>query len=179
MIYSIGHGNRSWAEFLELIRTYECKYLIDVRSFPRSKFNPSFDRDTLESSCSEAGIKYVFMGDVMGGRPSDKSLYDGEGKADYRKIEGSKKYADGIHRLEKASRIPENTFIMCSELSPSDCHRSKLIGKTLSDMGIEITHVDKNGSPISQESAIDLITKGQGDLFGEPPSITKSRGRYR
>lgn len=178
MIYSIGHGNRSWTAFLELIRSFDCKYLIDVRSFPKSKFNPSFDREALEAACKDAGIKYVFMGDAIGGRPSDKSLYDDEGKADYTKIEKSKKYIEGISRLEKASGIRENTFIMCSELSPSECHRSKLIGRTLSEIGIQITHIDKKGIPISQEDAIDQITNGQGDLFGESPSITKSRGRY-
>ena len=64
MLFSIGHGNRSWDSFLEILTAQECKFLIDVRSFPRSRFNPSFDRAVLEEACSSAGIKYVFMGDV-------------------------------------------------------------------------------------------------------------------
>jgi len=178
MIYSIGHGNRSWPTFLELLKSFKCKYLIDVRSFPKSKFNPSFDRENLEEVCQKVGIKYVFMGDVLGGRPHDKSLYDDNGKTDYSKVEKSKSYINGITRLKKAAELSEKTFMMCSELSPSECHRSKLIGRTLAEIGISVTHIDKNGTPISQDDAIFQITNGQSDLFGTAPDITKSRGKY-
>lgn len=179
MIYSIGHGNRSWPEFLSLLVSKNCKFLIDVRSFPSSKFNPSFNKDQLDQQCRLAGIKYVFMGDTLGGRPANKSLYDIAGRADYQLIEKSLPYVEGISRLERASRISENTFVMCSELSPCDCHRSKLIGKSLEVLGISILHLDKIGAEVSQSQVIDQIDCGQADLFGDNETISKSRGRYR
>lgn len=178
MIYSIGHGNRSWPELFSLLASKNCKFLIDVRSFPASKFNPSFNKEHLDEQCRIAGIKYVFMGDELGGRPADKSLYDSAGRADYQLIEKSPQYIAGISRLQKAANISDNTFIMCSELSPCDCHRSKLIGKTLEGLGISIRHIDKIGAEASQSRVIDQIDNGQADLFGDSAAITKSRGKY-
>lgn len=178
MIYSIGHGNRSWTEFSSIIKKYCGKYLIDVRSFPRSKYNPDFNKDALEKACKEEGIKYVFLGESLGGRPKKKSLYDIDGRADYTLMSAEEDYKQSISRLKKASELDGNTFIMCSELCPSQCHRSKLIGKTLEELGIHPLHIDKHGTAISQKEVIDLITNGQNDLFGESPSISRSRGSY-
>ncbi|MDB6183255.1 DUF488 family protein [Paracoccus fistulariae] len=178
MIYSIGHGNRSWSQFLSILKENNGKYLVDVRSFPRSKFNPDFNQDSLEAACKDAGIKYLFLGDSLGGKPKKKSLYDHDGRADYTRMSEEDDYKASISRLQKASSLEENTFIMCSELCPSQCHRSKLIGKTLEDLGIHPVHIDKRGSKISQQEVIDLITMGQDDLFGESPSVNRSRGSY-
>jgi uncharacterized protein (DUF488 family) len=178
MIYSIGHGNRPWAEFVTIIKEYGGRYIIDVRSFPRSKFNPDFNRENLETACKAEDIKYLFFGDSLGGKPKNKSLYDQDGRADYTLMSAEKDYKSAISRLQKASRLDENTFIMCSELCPSQCHRSKLIGKTLENFGIHMIHIDKRGKAISQDEVINLITNGQDDLFGESPSVNRSRGSY-
>ncbi|WP_172600863.1 DUF488 domain-containing protein [Cereibacter sphaeroides] len=178
MIYSIGHGNRSWPQFLSILKQYDGKYLIDVRSFPRSKFNPDFNQDSLEAACKDAGIKYLFLGDSLGGKPKKKSLYDQDGRADYIRMSEEDGYKASIARLQKAASLDENTFIMCSELCPSQCHRSKLIGRTLEDLGVHPVHIDKRGVGISQREVIDLLTMGQNDLFGESPSVSRSRGSY-
>ena len=178
MIYSIGHGNRPISSFIELLKKYNGKYLIDVRSFPRSKFNPDFNRENLETECQANGIKYIFMGDTLGGKPKAKHLYDEDGRADYTLMAKERDYQSSIARLQVAANLEENTFIMCSELCPSQCHRSKLIGKTLDDLGLHPVHIDKRGGTLSQREVIDLITNGQDDLFGSSPSTSKSRGSY-
>lgn len=178
MIYSIGHGNRLIGDFLGILKKNNAKYLIDVRSFPKSKFNPSFNKDSLESECKKHGIKYVFMGETLGGRPKAKHLYDEEGRADYTLIAKDKNYQNSINRLKIAANLEDNTFIMCSELCPSQCHRSKLIGKTLNEIGLKVTHIDRSGRSLSQDEVIEIITNGQSDLFGGNPSLNKSRGSY-
>lgn len=178
MIFSIGHGNRTWVDFLGILQIRGCRYLIDVRSIPKSRFNPAFNRENLEETCTLAGIKYVFMGDLVGGRPNDKALYDEAGRADYNRIEESSPYQLGISRIAKAASLAENSFLMCSELEPSQCHRSKLIGRTLSSIGIEIVHINKHGAELSQEDVVAQIDGGQGDLFGDDGALAKSRGRY-
>jgi uncharacterized protein (DUF488 family) len=178
MIYSIGHGNRSWPQFIDIIKSHNGKYLIDVRSFPRSKFNPDFNRENLEISCRDSGIKYLYLGESLGGKPKRKSLYDQDGRADYTRMSEEDDYKESISRIQKAAALAENTFIMCSELCPSQCHRSKLIGKTLEGLGVNTVHIDKRGSCLSQKEVIDLITKGQDDLFGEDSAVNRSRGRY-
>lgn len=179
MIYTIGHGNRTWTTFSRILFNFRCEYLIDVRSFPFSKFNSAFNRSELQEHCRTVGISYVFMGDTLGGRPADTQLYDESGHADYTRIQESNSYAKGIARLRKAAAIPASTFIMCSELNPCECHRSKLIGKTLDEMKIPITHIDKNGCQVTQERVMLDLDGGQGDFFGAGTSTTRSRAKYR
>lgn len=179
MIYTIGHGNRTWAAFSSLLTKFECGYLIDVRSFPFSRFNGAFNKEELKGHCRLMGIKYVFMGDTLGGRPADTTLYDASGRADYRRIKESTSYGIGIERLRKAATLPTSTFIMCSELNPCECHRSKLIGRTLDEMQIPITHIDKNGNQVTQEVVMAELDGGQGDFFGDATSTTRSRAKYR
>ena len=70
-IYSIGQGNRSIETFFNLLKQYEIDYLIDVRSNPFSRFNPDFSKGKLERVCQSYAVTYVFMGDSLGGKPSD------------------------------------------------------------------------------------------------------------
>ena len=84
-LYTIGYGNRKPNEFLTLLKNFGTEYLIDVRSQPYSKFNPQFNQHDLKFFLERNGIKYVFMGDSIGGRPKDTSCYDDEGKVDYEK----------------------------------------------------------------------------------------------
>lgn len=85
-IYTIGHGNRKLNDFLDLLRKFNIEYLIDVRSKPYSKFNTQFNQNELKIFLENNGIRYVFMGDSIGGRPIDESCYNDEGKVDYERI---------------------------------------------------------------------------------------------
>jgi hypothetical protein len=66
--------------------------------------------------------------------------------------------------------------LMCSEGRPEECHRSKLVGVSLADLGIAVSHLDEEGLARSQDEVISRLTGGQLDLFGTP-SFT-SRKRY-
>lgn len=85
-LYTVGHGNRKINDFLKLLKEFKIEYLVDVRSLPYSKFNPQFNQNDLKFFLEENGIRYVFMGDSIGGRPEDKSCYDKEGKVDYEAV---------------------------------------------------------------------------------------------
>jgi len=78
-IYTIGHGNRSIEEFVELLRRYEIQFLLDVRSQPYSRYVPQFSKDALEKYMKQHEIRYIFLGDALGGRPKDESCYVGQG----------------------------------------------------------------------------------------------------
>jgi uncharacterized protein (DUF488 family) len=82
-LYSIGHGSRKSKDFLALLKKFGIEYLIDVRSQPYSRFHPQFRQNELKHFLEQNGIRYVFMGDELGGRPKDPSCYDNEGKVDY------------------------------------------------------------------------------------------------
>ena len=75
MIFSIGHGNREFEDFIKLLQTYNIEYLIDVRSSPYSKFSPTFNREAFSNLLKRKGFTYVYLGDVLGGLPKDPTCY--------------------------------------------------------------------------------------------------------
>src|SRR5882724_10105198 len=96
-VYTIGYDKRTLADVCDLLSQYHIEYLIDVRSIPISRFQPEFSRDALESKINRAGLRYVFMGNLLGGRPSDQTCYTG-GRVDYEKLKTLNTYQQGIRR---------------------------------------------------------------------------------
>lgn len=178
-LYTIGHGNRKTEDFLDLLKKYEIEYLIDVRSQPYSKFNPQFNQNELKFFLERNGIKYVFMGETIGGRPKDTSCYDNDGKVDYEAVKTKDFFLNGIERLKTAYYKDINVVIMCSESKPCECHRSKLIGKVLIKDNIILEHIDEKGKIKDQATVINELNKGlsEYDLFGNPINAT-SRKAY-
>src|SRR5438445_13835409 len=97
-IYTIGYGGRPIEQFLELLKRYDIEFLIDVRSQPYSRVNRQFSKDALEKMLREHRIRYIFMGDSLGGRPKDSSCYL-DGRVDYAKVREKAFYQRGINRL--------------------------------------------------------------------------------
>src|SRR5262245_9376349 len=132
-VFSIGHGGRSLDAVVLQLKTLDVPFLIDVRSSPFSRFQPAFSRDPLRAQLEAHRVKYVFMGDLLGGRPSDRDCYDDEGKVDYQKCRTKDFFLRGIERLETAHVKGVRVCLLCSEGKPWECHRSKLIGWVLQE----------------------------------------------
>lgn len=170
-IYTIGHGNRKIEDFLSILKSLDIQYLIDVRSQPYSKFNPHFNQNLLKFSIEEKGINYVFMGDAIGGRPSDKSCYDDEGRIDYEVVKTKQFFLNGIDRLKTAYNKNISIVIMCSESNPCECHRSKLIGRVLFNDKIHLKHIDEKGKLKTQTDVINELNKGLPDTSLFPQEV--------
>jgi uncharacterized protein (DUF488 family) len=164
-IMSIGYGNRHIDDFMEILICFEIEFLIDVRSYPYSKFNPFYNGDLLKAYLWKKRIRYVFMGDTLGGKPNDNRAYNEEGYVDYTKYEALESYNDSIDRLVNATKSGIKIAIMCSESKPEECHRSKLIGQTLHKRGVSIQHIDENILVIPHWEIIGRITKNDRNLF--------------
>ena len=160
-IYTIGYGSRSIEQFIEVLREHEVAYLIDVRSAPYSRYKPEFSREPLEAKLQRHRIRYVFMGDTLGGRPDDEDCYDLEGKVDYAKLKITERYLGGIQRLQSAFDQQQRVVLMCSEGKPEQCHRSKLIGESLEEQNIRVIHIDENDELQSHEEFIKQLTGQQ------------------
>jgi uncharacterized protein (DUF488 family) len=145
-ILTVGHGSQSIERFIDLLRQNRVEVLVDTRSKPFSARYPQFNQRVLAALLDEAGIRYVFLGDKLGGRPRDIALYDQEGKPDYDKIAATEAYKRGIAILEELARSDETTAIMCSESDYKECHRYKLIAQSLALHGVEVRHILKDGS---------------------------------
>jgi uncharacterized protein (DUF488 family) len=176
-IYTIGYGARDIEAFIAVLSADQITFLIDVRSKPYSRYKPDFSKASLEQHLKKAGIRYVFMGDALGGQPEDPACYS-DGKVDYHKMSQTAAYQSGIGRLRDAWQQQLHVAIMCSEGRPEQCHRSQLIAKTLVEQGVGVVHIDENDQLISQDDVVVRLYDGQPSLFGADFTRAKSRKRY-
>lgn len=183
-IYTIGYGARDIAGFIAVLHANHIAYLIDVRSKPYSRYKPDFSKDALEMHLRANGIRYVYMGDALGGMPDDPDCYNEDGKVDYEKVAQKEFYLEGIGRLQSAWEQQLRIAIMCSEGKPENCHRTKLISKTLTAIStpggtIPVSHIDENDQLISQQDVMLRITNNQPSLFGDDFFQHTSRKKHQ
>jgi uncharacterized protein (DUF488 family) len=150
VIWTIGHSNMSIERFQELLRAHEIELLVDVRTAPYSRHWPQFSRDALARSVQVGGVAYLFLGRELGGKPDDPTLRGPHGLPDYDAIAATPLYQEGIARLEALAREQRTTF-MCSEGDPAQCHRERLVARTLRAQGWQVRHILTDGS-IQQEA---------------------------
>jgi len=143
LILTIGHSTRSLQKFIETLQAHGIKWLVDVRTVPRSRYNPQFNRDTLPKSLGKAGITYVHMPELGGLRhPRADSQNAGwrnasfRGFADYMQ---TPEFAAGLETL-MGSAGEEQIALMCAEALPWRCHRS-LIADALMVHGASVEHI--------------------------------------
>jgi len=143
-ILTIGHSNHTIDEFLALLKQHGIEVLVDVRSQPYSKYVPHFNSVNLKRAVESAGVRYVFLGKELGGKPEGREFYDAEEHAVYSRIAASEPFHRGIGRLLEGVRR-YRVAIMCGEEDPTDCHRRLLVGKVLAERGVSIKHIRGDG----------------------------------
>ncbi|MCI0488785.1 MAG: DUF488 domain-containing protein [Blastocatellia bacterium] len=143
-LYTIGHSNALIGAFIGLLKNRGIETLVDTRSQPFSRYAPQFNRSALDGALAAAGVEYVFMGDLLGGRPVGPEFYLSSGKVDYDRLAEAPFYLEGIDRLLEIARSRRAAF-MCSEADYKNCHRYKLITRTLVRRGIEVCHIAHSG----------------------------------
>jgi uncharacterized protein (DUF488 family) len=144
-LFTVGHSNQPQDLFIDRIKKLGIQVLVDVRSYPYSKFVPHFDREELCQRVTNSGLRYLFMGKELGGRPDEERFYDEENRVLYYRLAESATFLSGIDRLEKGLQKFQ-VAIMCSEEDPSVCHRHLLVGRVLSERGIDVRHLRGDGS---------------------------------
>lgn len=151
-LFSIGHGTRPIEDFIRLLKAYNIDYIADLRSTPYSRFNPQYNRPPLVLALEKHGIRYVYMGDELGGRPNDPACYDANGKLDFEFVIHQTYFKRGIHRLQQALDRNLRIALLCSESRPDQCHRSRIVGKALAQLQIYIQHIDETGKIKDQKA---------------------------
>jgi uncharacterized protein (DUF488 family) len=146
--YTIGHSTRPLDEFISVLGTHSVQTLVDIRSFPRSRRLPHFNREALEKTLPEAGIRYLWCRELGGRR---KKLRDDSPHLALRN-DSFRNYADymltedferGIAELIRlADHSP--TAYMCAERVYFRCHRM-LVSDWLVAHGHEAFHIDGTG----------------------------------
>lgn len=143
VILTVGHSTRAWKDFLALLRGHGVQRIVDVRSIPRSRHNPQFNRETLPAKLRAAGIAYVHLSKLGGLRRAHlDSPNQGwrnasfRGYADYMQ---TPEFTMGLERLMKLAQ-KMRTAIMCAEAVPWRCHRS-LIADALLVRGYQVEDI--------------------------------------
>lgn len=149
-IFTIGYGNRQLYNFIRLLKENKVGAVIDIRSRPYSRFRPEFNKKSLSASLREAGVKYGFKGDELGGKPKNRLLYTDQ-RLDYSKVRKTLNYQQGLNYLEKGIELGFNLVILCSELDYLNCHRYSLVGEDLCKKGYEVIHIDKYGKLVKHK----------------------------
>jgi uncharacterized protein (DUF488 family) len=161
-LYSIGHSNVDIDEFLGLLMRHGIDTLVDTRSQPFSRYSPQFNQEALRKSLAGARMDYVYMGGELGGRPQGSHFYYGDGRVDYDRLAQAPFYLAAIERLIELGAGRRVAF-MCSEADYHNCHRYKLITRTLVRRQIPVDHIVHGGAAVG--SCAEEFEPEQPSLF--------------
>jgi uncharacterized protein (DUF488 family) len=181
-LYTIGHSNHEFARFVELLRNAGVTAVADVRSQPFSQRYPQFNRPQLQAGLADADLVYAFLGEELGGRPRDSSLYDVEGRLRYERVRQTAFFQRGLDRLENAL----DSFavaLLCSEEDPIICHRGLMIAPALVERQILPNHLRGDGAlETTEEFEARLLAEtkvGVGILDGLFTDVIDGEERQR
>jgi len=152
-IYTIGHSTRTLNEFLDLLNVYSITLLVDVRTIPRSKHNPQFNKETLPVTLKSYGVKYIHMPEIGGlrhpKRDSVNIAWKNMGFRGYADYMQTKEFTDNLLKITALER--ENCLaLMCAEALPWRCHRS-LISDALVVRHVKVLHIISKDNTITHE----------------------------
>jgi uncharacterized protein (DUF488 family) len=149
-VLTIGHSNHPIERFLDLLKSQTVDVVVDTRSQPYSEYTVHFDQKPLKKVLEEEGIRYVFLGRELGGRPDGDEFYDQDGHVLYDRVAETNFFQDGLARLEKGIR-EYKVAMLCAEENPAACHRRLLVGRVLLDRGIQVDHMRGDGRIQSED----------------------------
>lgn len=162
-IYTAGYGNLGFEGYLERLKALEVTHLVDVRRIPGSKYWVDFCRPRLEDLLQPTGIRYVWMGDTIGGIGDRETPLDANGQPDYEFFWRDPVFQKGLDKVQLASQKRGwQVCLMCGCLRPQNCHRGFLIGPAFLDRGVEIVHVEADGGLVPHSEAMRAV---QASLF--------------
>ncbi len=174
-VYTIGHSTRSLEEFILLLQANGIELLADVRTVPKSRSNPQFNRETLPQSLDEAGIEYAYFHELGGWRPSILKESPNTGwrssgfknYADYMLTEKFQATIEGLITIARERR----TVVMCAEALPWRCHRN-LISDALTVRGFRVMHI--MGKTTVTEHSLTSWAVVSGTLITYPPGTEQT-----
>jgi hypothetical protein len=152
-LFTIGHSNHPIDLFIRLLVSNGVEAVVDTRSYPKSQFAPQYNEDVLCEALRERGIKYLYMGKELGGRPRGAQYYDNDGRVFYSRVAGADFFLQGLQRLEHGVR-KFKMALLCSEENPSVCHRRLLISRVLKQRGFAIWHIRADGRVQAEEDLL-------------------------
>lgn len=139
-IFTVGHGNLTFMQFLGLVQANRINHIIDIRSIPYSRHAPWSNKSRLAEMLSPFQIRYTYFGHRLGGKkPANQALLPTPAHTP------NAAYQSAIEELSLMARL-DNLSLLCAESDPARCHRQHVIAQTLLQKGLAVTHILKNGA---------------------------------
>jgi len=144
--FTIGHSTRPIGAFVDLLRPEEIRLVVDVRTVPRSRTNPHYNRDALPAALSAVGISYehiAALGGLRGKRrdvpPTVNAFWENESFHNYADHAMDEDFRSGLRRLRELGH-GRRCAIMCAEAVWWRCHR-RIIADYLIAGGETVFHI--------------------------------------
>jgi uncharacterized protein (DUF488 family) len=146
VIHTIGHSTRTAKELIALLREAGVDLLVDVRTVPRSRFNPQFNTNALPGPLSEGGVGYRHLASLGGLRhrpkgagPSPNGAWRNEAFQAYADYALTPAFRAGLDELLALSH-EHRPAVMCAEAVWWRCHR-RIVADYLLVRGVEVRHI--------------------------------------
>lgn len=149
-IYTIGYSCFEIDNFINVLKKYNIKCLIDVRSNPYSKYHSDYNKPNLQNVLNSSGIIYRNYKLEFGAHQEGLEYYT-DGYLDFSKYTKSEPFLDGIRMVESGMKMNYTFVLMCAEKDPSTCHRNIMIGRKFHDLGYIVKNILSDGSYELQE----------------------------
>ncbi len=131
-LYTIGHSVVELAALIDTMMAHGVELVADVRSKPRSRL-PQFDQNPLQTAIEQAGMRYRFLGERLGGVPQDPEIARRwkQGHLDaiiVGHLRSTDEWTDGLAEVVRMMRVGGGTAVclLCSEGDPNECHRKAI-----------------------------------------------------
>ena len=143
LIRTIGHSTRPVDALIEMLQAHGVRRLIDVRTIPKSRYNPQYNSEAIEQSLRQAGIAYAHI-KALGGlrhprKDSPNTAWRNQSFRGYADYMQTPEFQSALEDLIAAAAA-EPVVIMCAEAVPWRCHRS-LISDALTARGYPVEHI--------------------------------------
>ncbi len=161
-VLTVGHSTRTLPEFTAILKAHSIALVVDVRTIPRSRHNPQFNKETLPDALKAEGIRYIHMPELGGLRRAssdspnkawrNKSF---RGYADYMQ---TREFTDNLLKLMALAR-ENRVAVLCAEALPWRCHRI-LISDALTVRHIKVEHILDCDHKFNHELSPNALVEG-------------------
>lgn len=152
-----------------MLEKHRIEVVADVRTSPYSRYNPQYNRRDLQHGLQKAGLRYIFLGRELGGRPEGEEFYDSRGKVVYGRVAESDRFQGGLARLSDGGER-FRVAVLCGEEDPKNCHRLLLVTRALQRREVSVSHIRGDGT---------LQSTGEIAAFEpEHPTLLSIPGRF-
>ncbi len=173
--FMVGHSTHTINEFVALLRAVDVELVADVRTIPRSRTNPQYNRDVLPRTLMSFNLDYIHIPELGGLRsrrsiaPATNGFWQNESFHNYADYAMSDEFRSGLCKLRQAGHW-RRCAVMCAEAVWWRCHR-RIITDYLIASGETVIHILAKGRT-ELARMTDVVIRNPDGTLAYPPSST-------